>query len=113
MRYLFCHVNNIFLVSQPYLHSNYKEIPPIYWMTLVERNGASCRTCLKCRQYKYIGSIPGIVYRFFSEKIYFLHQNILYTLNYYFMHVHSSDYRIAVLHRHVVLAFLTGGTMNL
>ena len=35
MRFMFCHVNNIFLVSQPYSHSNYKEIPPIYWMTLV------------------------------------------------------------------------------
>ena len=30
-----CHVNNLFLVSQPYSHSNYKEIPAIYWMTLV------------------------------------------------------------------------------
>ena len=35
MRYMFCHVNNICLVSQPYSHSNYKEIPPINWMTLV------------------------------------------------------------------------------
>ena len=35
MRYMFCHVNNIFLVSQPYSHSNYKEILSIYWMTLV------------------------------------------------------------------------------
>ena len=41
-------------------------------------------------------SIPGIVYRFFSEKLYFLHQIILYTLNYYFTHVHSSDYHIVV-----------------
>ena len=65
-------------------------------MSEIERNGTSYRTCLKCRQYKYIGSIPGIVYRFFSEKIYFLHQIILYTLNYYFIRLHSSDYRIAV-----------------
>ena len=36
IRYMFCHVNNTFLVSQPYLHSNYKEIPSIYWMTLVQ-----------------------------------------------------------------------------
>ena len=35
MRYMFCHVNNLFLVSQPYSHSNYKEILPIYWMTPV------------------------------------------------------------------------------
>ena len=32
---MLCHVNNLFLVSQPYVHSNYKEIPAIYWMTLV------------------------------------------------------------------------------
>ena len=82
-------------------------------MSEIERNGTSYRTCLKCKQYKYLGSIPGIVYRFFSEKIYFLHQIILYTLNYYFIHVHSSEYCITVLHRHVFLAFLTGGTMNL
>ena len=43
----------------------------------------------------YKGLIPGIVYRLFSEKIYFLHQ-INFILNYYFIHVHSSDYRIAV-----------------
>ena len=65
-------------------------------MSEIERNETSYRTCLKCRQYKYIGSIPGIVYRFFSENIYFLHQIIIYTLSYYFIHVHSSDYRIAV-----------------
>ena len=63
----------------------------------IEINGTSYRTCLKCSQHKYIGSLPDIVYRFFSEKIYFLHQIIIYThtLNYYFIHVHSSDYRIA------------------
>ena len=82
-------------------------------MSEIERNGTSYITCLKYGQYKYIGSIPCIVYRFFSEKIYFLHQIILYSLNYYFIQVHSSDYRFAVLHRHVFLAFLTGGTMNL
>ena len=36
MCYMFCHVIHIFLVSQPYSHSNYKEILPIYWMTLVQ-----------------------------------------------------------------------------
>ena len=76
-------------------------------MPEIERNGTSYRTCLKCRQYKYIGSISGIVYRFFSEKIFLLHQIIIYTLNYYFIHVHSCDYRIAVF------TFLTGGTMDL
>ena len=65
-------------------------------MSEIEINGTSYRTCLKCRQYKYMGSIPGIVYRFYSEKIYFLHKNIIYTLNYYFIHVHSPDYRFAV-----------------
>ena len=65
-------------------------------MSEIERNGTFNRTCLKCRRYKYIRSIPGIDYRFFSEKIYFLLQIILYTLNYYFIHVHSSVYRIAV-----------------
>ena len=65
-------------------------------MSEIERNGISYRTCLKCRYYKYIGSIPGIVYRFFSEKIYFFTPNFIYTLNYYFIHVHSSNYRIAV-----------------
>ena len=35
MCYMFRHANNIVLVSQPYLHSNYKEIPAIYWMALV------------------------------------------------------------------------------
>ena len=43
-------------------------------MSEVERNGTAYRTCLKYKQYKYIGSISGIVYRFFSEKIFFLHQ---------------------------------------
>ena len=65
-------------------------------MSEIERNGTSYRTCLKCRQYKYIGSISGIVYRFFSGKIFLLYQIIIYTLNYYFIHIHSSDYRIAV-----------------
>ena len=51
---------------------------------------------LRTFQTSDVESIPGIVYRFFSEKIYFLHQIILYTLNYYFIHVHSSDYLIAV-----------------
>ena len=62
----------------------------------IEIKRTSYRTCLKCRQYKYIRSIPGFFYRFFSEKIFFLHQIIIYTFNYYFIHVHSSDYRIAV-----------------
>ena len=44
----------------------------------------------------YIGSIPGIVYQFISEKIYFLHQIMIRTLNLYFIHVHSSKYCIAV-----------------
>ena len=81
----------------------------------IERNRTFHRTCLKCEQYKYRGSIPGIVYRFFFflQKIYFLTQFIIYTLNSYFIHVHSSEYRIAVLHRQVFLAFLTGGSMNL
>ena len=35
MPYMFRHANNTVLVSQPYLCSNYKEIPAIYWMTLV------------------------------------------------------------------------------
>ena len=70
-------------------------------MSIIERKMTFYRTCLKCGQYKYIGSIPGIVYRFFSQKIYFLNQFIIYTLNSYFIHVHSSEYRIAVLHRHV------------
>ena len=76
---------------------------------------SSYRTCLNCGPYKYIhvGSIPGIVNRFFSQKIYFLTKFIIYTLNSYFIHVHSSEYRIAVLHRHVFLAFLTAGSMNL
>ena len=65
-------------------------------MSEIKRNGTSYRTYLKCNQYKYIASIPDIVYRFFSEKIYFLHQIIIYTLNYYFIYGHSSDYRIAV-----------------
>ena len=65
-------------------------------MSEIEIKRTSYITCLKCRQYKYIRSIPGIVYRFFSEKIFFLHQIIIYTLNYYFLHVHSSDYRNAV-----------------
>ena len=65
-------------------------------MSEIERNGTSYKTYLKYREYKYIGSIPGIVYRFFSEKIYFLRKIILYTLNYYFIHVHSSYYGIAV-----------------
>ena len=65
-------------------------------MSEIERNGTCYRTCLKCRQYKYIGSIPGIDYRFFSAKLYFLHHIILYTLNHYIIHDHSSDYRIAV-----------------
>ena len=79
----------------------------------IERNGTFYRTCLKCGQYKYIGSISGIVYRFFSEKIYLLHQIIICILNSYFIHVYSSEYRIAVLHRRVCLAFFTGGTINL
>ena len=82
-------------------------------MSEIERNETSARTCLKCRQYKYIGSIPGIVNLFFSEKIYFLPQIILYTLNYYFILVHSSDYRIAVFTRACFSGILTGGTMNL
>ena len=82
-------------------------------MSEIERNGTFYRTCLKCGQYKYIGTIPGIVYRFFSEKKYILHQTIIYTLNSYFIHVLSSEYRIAGLHRHVYLAFLTGGTISL
>ena len=65
-------------------------------MSEIKRNGTFYRTCLKCRPYKYIGLIPVIVYLFFPEKIYFLHQIILYTLSCYFIHVHSSDYRIAV-----------------
>ena len=64
-------------------------------MSEIERNGTSYRTCLNCRQYKYIRSIRGIVYRFVSEKIYFLRKIIIYTLNYYFIHAHSSAYRIA------------------
>ena len=47
-------------------------------MSEIERNGTSYRTCLKCSQYKYIGSIFDIVYRFFSEKIYF-YTKLLYT----------------------------------
>ena len=82
-------------------------------MSEIERNGTSYRTCSKCRQYKYIGSTSGIVYRFFSEKIYFLHQIILYTLNYYFIHVHSSDYCIAVFTQACFPGILTGGTLNL
>ena len=61
-------------------------------MSEIKRNGTFYRTCLKCRPYKYIGLIPVIVYRFFPEKIYFLHQIILSTLNCYFIHVHSSDH---------------------
>ena len=38
MGYMFCHVNILFWVSQPYSRLNYKEIPPIYWMTLVTGN---------------------------------------------------------------------------
>ena len=64
-------------------------------------------------QYKYIGSIPSIVYRFFSEKIYFLHQIILYTLYYYFIHVRSSDYRFAVFTQACFPGIFDGGTMNL
>ena len=47
-------------------------------MSEIERNGTSYRTCLKCRKYRYIGSIPGIVYRFFYEKIFF-YTKLLYT----------------------------------
>ena len=68
-------------------------------MYVGKRNRTFYRTCLKCRQYNYIESIPGMVYRFFSEKIYFLHQIIIYTLNYNFILVHSSEYRIAVVTR--------------
>ena len=45
----------------------------------IERNGTVYRTCLKCEQYKYIGSIPGIVYRFFSLRKYTFLTNLLYT----------------------------------
>ena len=31
----YCYFHYLFLVSQPYSHSNYKEILPIYWMTPV------------------------------------------------------------------------------
>ena len=88
-------------------------------MSEIERNGTfqviSYRTCLKCGQYKYmhVGSIPGIVSQFFSQKIYFLTQFFIYTLNSYFIHIHCSEYRIGILYRHVFLAFLTAGSMNL
>ena len=82
-------------------------------MSEIEINGTSYRTRLKCRQYKYIGSIPGIVYRFFPEKIYFSHQIIVCILNYYFIHVHSSDYHIAVFTHACFPGIFDGGTMNL
>ena len=82
-------------------------------MSEIERNGTFYRTCLKCGQYKYIGSIPGIVYRLFSQKINVLNLFIISTLNSYFIHVHSFEYHIAVLHRLVFLAFLTGGSLIL
>ena len=78
------------------------------FMSEIEKNGTFNGTYLKCGQYKYIGSIPGIVYRFFSQKIYFLDKFIICTLKSYFIHVYSSEYRIAVLHMHVFLAFLIG-----
>ena len=61
-----------------------------------------------------IGSIPVIVYRFFSEKIYILYTKLFYT------HSIITSYMFTLLiialwflHRHVFLVFLTGGTMNL
>ena len=74
----------------------------------IEIKRTSYRTCLKCRQYKYIISIPGIVYRFFSEKILFLHQIIIYTLNNNFIHVHSSDYHIAVFTQAILPCIFDG-----
>ena len=61
----------------------------------------------------YIGWFPGIAYWFISQKIYFLSQFIVNILNFYFIHVHSSKYRIAVLQWHVFLVLLTDGYMNL
>ena len=49
-------------------------------MTEIKRNETSYRTCLKCRQCMYIGSISGIVYRLISGNIYFLQQiNVIHT----------------------------------
>ena len=76
----------------------------------------SYRTCLKCGQYKYIhvGSIPGLSVLFSKNilfsPVYYIHTQFLVT---YFIHVHSSKYRIAVLHKHNFLAFLMAGSMNL
>ena len=68
-------------------------------MSEIERNGTFYRTCLKWGQYKYIGSISGIVYRFFSQKIYFLNQFFIDTLNSYSIHVHFLN---------IALRFYTG-----
>ena len=35
-------------------------------------------------------------------------QFTIYTINFYFIDVHSPKYRVAVLHKNVSLAFLTG-----
>ena len=63
--------------------------------------------------YIHVGSISDIVYRLlFFRKYTFLPNLFSYSLNSYFIHVHCSEYRIAVLHRHVFLAFLTAGSMS-
>ena len=62
----------------------------------------------------YIGSIPVIVYRFFSEKIYILYTKLFYTHSIITSYIFTLlIIALRFLHRHVFLAFLTGGTMNL
>ena len=78
----------------------------------IKRNWTFYRTFLKCRQHQYVGSVPRYcLTAIFSETVHFK-PITKYTINSYFINVHSSKYRVAVLHKHVFLAVLTGDSIN-
>ena len=69
-------------------------------------------------QLRCVRSVPGTVY--LLNGLFFLSENIdfkpiynIYAIKSYLVHAHSSEYCVAVLHKHVLSHFVLGDSINI